>query len=109
MKNLLPSLNQKSKGQILVIFLLILVVGLTITLAIASRTITEVRISTSTEQASKAYFAAEAGVEEALKKLLTCDPIIPGDCDVTGTLETGYFSGEVTLAGASDKAYAFAN
>lgn len=57
------------RGQILVIILLVLVVSLAIVLSLVSRSVTDVRTSVTTEQSNRAYFAAEAGVEEALKQL----------------------------------------
>ncbi len=66
----LPYQNSNSqKGQILIIFLLVLVVGLAIALSIASRTVTDVRQTTTSDESNRAYFAAEAGVENALKKI----------------------------------------
>jgi hypothetical protein len=55
----------------LIIFLLVLVVASAIVLSVASRTITDVRITSTTDESNRAYFAAEAGIEEALKKLDT--------------------------------------
>lgn len=67
---ILPKYFRNSQsGQILIIFLLILVVGLAITLSIASRTVTDVRQTTTSDESNRAYFAAEAGVENALKKI----------------------------------------
>src|SRR3990167_10953264 len=62
---------KKQTGQILIIFLLILVVGLALVLSVASRSITDIRITTTSDESSRAYFAAEAGIEEALKQLQT--------------------------------------
>ena len=50
---------KKQAGQILIIFLLILVVGLALVLSVASRSITDIRITTSTDESNRAYFAAE--------------------------------------------------
>lgn len=57
------------------LFLLLLVVGLAIVLSIASRTVTDIRITTTSDESSRAYFAAEAGIEEALKRLKSGDPV----------------------------------
>ncbi len=66
----LPYESENSqKGQILIIFLLVLVVGLAIALSIASRSVTDVRQTTTSDESNRAYFAAEAGVENALKKI----------------------------------------
>src|SRR4030065_2004501 len=66
----LPKSHLKSsRGQILIIFLLILVVAAAIVLSVASRTVTEIRTTTTSDESNRAYFAAEAGVEEAIKRL----------------------------------------
>lgn len=55
-----------SKGQALVLVLLSLSVVLTIVLFILSRSITDIAVSTSQEDAVRAFSAAEAGIERAL-------------------------------------------
>ena len=59
--------NVKQSGQVVIMLLLIMVVVLTIGLSIAARSTTDVGISTLTEQSSRAFAAAEAGLEQALK------------------------------------------
>lgn len=54
------------KGQALLIILLILAVGATLVLSLVSRTVTEVAITTKEQESSRAFSAAEAGIEEAL-------------------------------------------
>ncbi len=66
MKKILPPSNA---GQVLILILLIIVVGFTILLSIISRSLIDVRLASNTEATNRAYFAAEAGVEEALKKI----------------------------------------
>jgi type II secretory pathway pseudopilin PulG len=56
----------KNSGQALLIVLLIMAVALTVGLAVTSRTVTDIEISEQTEEASRAFSAAEAGIEEAL-------------------------------------------
>ena len=53
-------------GQALVLVLLSLAVVLTIVLFILSRTVTDVNISTASDESVRAFSAAEAGVEKAL-------------------------------------------
>lgn len=55
------------KGQIVLIVLLIMVVGLTMGLAVISRSVTNIKMSTQTEQSQRAFSAAEAGIEEFLR------------------------------------------
>ncbi len=56
----------RNSGQALLVILLIMAVALTIGLAVTSRTVTDVEISGKTEEAARAFSAAEAGIEEAL-------------------------------------------
>lgn len=67
--NFLPNIRKDQKGQILIVFLLVLVVGLALALSIASRTVTDIRQTTTSDESNRAYFAAEAGVEKALKAI----------------------------------------
>src|SRR3990167_4248462 len=65
---------KKRRGQILIIVLLIVVVALAVGLSVASRNITNLRISTQTEQSQRAFTAAEGGVEDILSRLTTVAP-----------------------------------
>ena len=56
-------------GQMLIILLLILVIGLATVLAIASRTVTDIRQATTSDECNRAYFAAEAGIQKALQSV----------------------------------------
>ena len=65
----LPKITLKrSSGQALLLVLLAMAVSLTVVLSVASKSVTEVKISSSEEDALRAFNAAEAGVEEALLK-----------------------------------------
>lgn len=59
-------LNQNQSGQIIVILLLIMLVALSIGLAFTQKSVTDVTTSTQSEQSSRAFSAAEAGIEKAL-------------------------------------------
>ncbi len=65
----LPKQINNQSGQVLVIFLLVLVIGLALVLSIASRTVTDIRQTTTSDESNRAYYAAESGVEDALKKI----------------------------------------
>ncbi len=54
-------------GQILLITLLVLSVALTVALSVIGRTTTDVSISSQIEESNRAFSAAEAGIEEALR------------------------------------------
>ncbi len=84
-----------SQGQALLIILLLVAVGLTIGLAVVSRSITDIRISEQTEEAARAYSAAEAGIESAL---------------YSGTNDFGVFEGAsytATVSGVAEGATTF--
>lgn len=55
------------KGQALLIVVLVMVVALTVGLSIASRSVTNLRTSIEEENSQRAFSAAEAGIEQALK------------------------------------------
>jgi hypothetical protein len=63
------SMNQK--GQVIVILLLLMLVALSIGLAVTQKSVTDVTTSTQSEQSSRAFSAAEAGIEKALTGTLT--------------------------------------
>ena len=54
------------KGQIVLIFLLVITVALGIGLAVVSRSISDVSNATKVEDSTRAFSAAEAGIEKAL-------------------------------------------
>ncbi len=60
---------KKSSGQALLVVLLVLSVALTAGLSLVARTTTDISISQKETESNKAFEAAEAGVEEALKAL----------------------------------------
>lgn len=55
------------QGQVLLIIILVMVVSLTVGLSVVTRSITNLRVSTEEENSQRAFYAAEAGVEIALK------------------------------------------
>ncbi len=54
-------------GQIVLITLLVLTIATTVALSLISRTTTDTTITAQIEESSRAFSAAEAGIEEALK------------------------------------------
>lgn len=59
--------KESQRGQALLIVVLIMVIALTIGLSVASRTVINLKLASDEESSQKAFFAAEAGVEQALK------------------------------------------
>lgn len=69
MRNFLSFLRGKNsqKGQAILIVVLVMVVFLTIGLSVVSRSIVNVRTANDEERSQRAFSAAEAGIEQALK------------------------------------------
>lgn len=59
--------KSNEKGQAIIVLILVMLVALTIGLAISQRSLTSIQVSTRTEQTSRAFSAAEAGLELALE------------------------------------------
>jgi hypothetical protein len=81
------NMNKKS-GQIVVFVLLIMLLALTVGLSAMSRTLTDLKSTTISDQSSRAFTAAEAGIETALSTNL-----VPGDYTISGGIngiEVGY-------------------
>ena len=76
-------------GQILILVLLIVVVSLAVGLSVASRNLTNLKISTQTEESQRAFSAAEGGVEDVLSKLSAIAADIGTPNNNAGCLGTG--------------------
>lgn len=66
MKKVVRFIPGAESGQALVLVLLSLAVVLTLVLFILSRSVTDILVSSKTEEAARAFSAAEAGIEQAL-------------------------------------------
>lgn len=99
--SLISYLLSPSSGQVVLILVLVTIVGLTIGLSLISRTVTDIRISSQIEQSSRAFSAAEAGVESALKGAVIGGP--------TGTVSLSDSSAKysVSALGGSSSVYYF--
>ena len=60
---------KEERGQVVIILLLTIVVALAIGLSISTRSISEISTATKTEQSSRAFSAAEAGIEKVLQNI----------------------------------------
>ena len=65
------SSRSRSSGQVLVIILLVMIVGLTVGLFLLGRTTVDVSVSKNVEESARAFNAAEAGIEEAIRDVTT--------------------------------------
>lgn len=83
------------KGQAVLIVLLVIAVALGFGLSIISQSVTDVRISKQEQEAARAFNAAEAGIEEALKSITTAGA--GGSLEVDGIDVAYTISGEEYL------------
>jgi hypothetical protein len=60
--------RNRQSGQVALIILLVMVVVLTVGLSLISHSVTDISISKDEEEAMRAFSAAEAGIEEALRQ-----------------------------------------
>lgn len=70
-------MDKKQSGQIILVLLLIITVALGIGLSIVNRSLSDVSTATKVEQSSRAFSAAEAGIERAVKNSLAGQPSTP--------------------------------
>jgi Tfp pilus assembly protein PilX len=82
-----------NRGQAGLIVMLIMVVLLTVGISIAARSSSDVGLSRQEEEASRAFDAAEAGIEKALEEIGTGTFSESGTVDITG-ITTSYSIGE---------------
>jgi hypothetical protein len=94
--------NSYRSGQMLLITLLVLAVATTIALSLIGRTTTDLSMSTQVEESSRAFSAAEAGIEQALK--------LQTKSGLSGTLAGGSnYKVDSTTIGGSTATYVFPN
>lgn len=92
----LPSQPGYQSGQALLLIVLSLAVVLTIVLSILARSVTDIKISTGSDEALRAFSAAEAGIERAL---------IAGGSIGTTQIGEATFSASVTEIGEGAKSF----
>lgn len=81
------------------IVLLIMVVGLTVGLAVIARSVTSIKISTEEEDSQKAFYAAEAGLEELL---------LPGDPrSASGNFDGASYTATIAKGDIEDNSFKF--
>lgn len=71
---------KEKKGQIALIVLTVMAVALTLGLSLSRRAVTDVSITEKEQESAKAFSAAEAGIEEALRRLGQGETLV----DITG-------------------------
>jgi hypothetical protein len=92
-------INKVQKGQISLIVLTVMAVALTLGLSMSRRSVTDVSISEKEQESAKAFSAAEAGIEEALRQLNQGSTTV----DIQGSdLGVGNVDVDITELGGSD-------
>lgn len=92
------------RGQVLIVVIMTLLVVSVVVLAAASRSITDVKISQTSEESARAFSAAEAGVEEAAEKI-RAGTITIGATNNNSLSNNANTSYVVSQQGSSDKAF----
>lgn len=87
----LPVTNQK--GQIALIALLVLTIAVTVGLSLVARSTTNVAVTRDMEESTRAFSAAEAGVEESLKSGLSGSAVMDASFGVSYTTTIASVSG----------------
>ncbi|MDQ3239152.1 MAG: pilus assembly PilX N-terminal domain-containing protein [bacterium] len=103
MNKKLEVLNNE-KGQMAILAMLVLVIALTIGLSVITRTTSNIKLSNNTELSTRAYNAAEAGIEETLR----ANGSNPQNTSIS-VGNNASFSVSVTQQGGSNTPYAFPN
>lgn len=87
------------RGQVLLITVLVLSIAITVALSLIGRGITDVSMSRNVEESARAFSAAEAGIEEALKGnfITEAREYIPGVKYQSSSTIIGGTTGEYTL------------
>lgn len=79
----------KEKGQVILLLILIMTVALSIGLSIVQKSLLDVSTASKVEQSSRAFSAAEAGVEKALRGDTTTQTFTDTNSQITGISDTG--------------------
>lgn len=77
------------KGQVVLVLILIMTVALAVGLSIVQRSLVDITTASKVEQSSRAFSAAEAGIEKLLQTGLTVEFNLPNDSKVTSLTDSG--------------------
>ncbi len=91
------TLKQVQSGQIVLITLLVLAIATTVALSLISRTTNDTSITRNVEESSRAFSAAEAGIEEALQSATGTNGAVTLAAGVTYTVNISTMSGALGL------------
>lgn len=89
--------SHEQKGQVIVVLMLVALVTLSIGLALTQKSVTDVTLSTQSEQSSRAFSAAEAGIEKALTGTVPSGTSFELDNEATAVVDS---SVQLPIAGS---------
>lgn len=95
-------MKRMNKGQASLVILLLMAVGMSLGLAISREVVTDIEISRKQEESTRAFSAAESGIEEALFRWQAGQPI-----PETVTLDTGEATIEAEELGKNQSSFLF--
>lgn len=72
------NMMKRNSGQAAIFVLLVMLLGLTVGLSVMSRTLQDLKSTTTSDQSSRAFSAAEAGIETALTNLTSGSTTVNG-------------------------------
>ncbi len=98
-------MENKEKGQIALIVILVMVVIGTIALSVASRSVTDVDISRQEEEKIRAFSAAEAGIEDLLAQGLGNVALSGENIEIGSGIDALEYDYEITPFGAGGSGY----
>lgn len=101
LRNETDRINKSERGQALLVVLLVSAVGLTIGLSLASRVTQETSLTTEIEESTRAFSAAEAGLEESAQHI--------GNINQTfsNTVGGGSYNVTITEAAGTDNPFKY--
>lgn len=91
-------MNQK--GQVILVLILIMTVALAIGLSIVQRSLVDITTASKVEQSSRAFSAAEAGIERLLQTGVLTGFDLPNDSKVTSLTDSGLLP--ITIAAGAN-------
>ncbi len=80
---------QKQKGQVILILILVMTVALSIGLSIVQKSLLDVSTASKVEQSSRAFSAAEAGIEKALRGDTTLQSFLGNNSKIAEIQDSG--------------------
>ena len=89
----------KNSGQAVLLILLVVVVALGLGLSIMSQSTTDIRLSQQEQESARAFSAAEAGIEDALKQITTVALGLPQSLSIDNIPVNYTVTGQDWLAG----------